>query len=122
MKNQIQSLLIKHVGARIALLVVLFSISSCDTSKQAFNDDAKIRYYAPTYQTSDSYQNTIIREKIKYHKTIAQNFESGVLRYTKINEYFYDELGNQIKEINFETDGKVYRIKHSHKIHLVRSS
>jgi hypothetical protein len=95
-------------------IITLLALSSCMSSKQDFNNDPKIRYYAPTYQTSASYQNTIIHEKIKYHKTIAQNFENGVLRYTKINEYFYDELGNQIKEINFETDGKVYRIKHSH--------
>lgn len=98
----------------LGMFVILFALTSCVSSKHGFIDDPKIKYHAVIYQTSDSYQNTIIREKIKYHKTIAQSFENGVLQHTMVNEYFYDTRGNQIKEINFDSYGKVYRIKHKH--------
>lgn len=98
----------------LGMFVILFALTSCVSSKQEFNDDPKIRYYAPIYQTSDSYENRVIRGKIKYHKFVAQNFENGVLNETGVSEFFYDSQGNEIKEIHFETDGKIYRVQHKH--------
>jgi hypothetical protein len=107
-------ILSKNLGVIIGIIFILFALSSCMSSEQGFDDNPKISYYAPIYLAYDTYQNKIIRGKIKYHKTIAQNFENGVLNETGISEFFYDKRGNEIKEVRFDTDGKIYRVQHKH--------